>query len=104
MVCAKCGNENADKKCGKCYVTHYCSRECQQQHWKSHKKLCSKLAKEKDKDAEGAPNLVCGILCILLKCRLSMITWHSVLVLCSFHAPRSMLHAAMLSLQQPVML
>ena len=57
MPCAKCGNENADKKCGKCFVTLYCSRECQQQHWKAHKKLCGKLANEyheRNKDGEGA--------------------------------------------------
>jgi MYND finger len=59
MECANCGAADADKKCGKCYVTNYCSRECQQAHWKAHKKRCGKLANEaqKNKDSEGAPSL-----------------------------------------------
>ncbi|KAJ6619787.1 hypothetical protein B0H10DRAFT_1876702 [Mycena sp. CBHHK59/15] len=43
-----CGNCNkppltGDKpfaKCGKCKITHYCSRQCQIAHWKEHKPIC----------------------------------------------------------------
>lgn len=27
-------------KCGRCQATHYCSRECQVAHWKTHKSTC----------------------------------------------------------------
>ena len=31
------------KKCGKCRVTRYCSRECQLGDWKKHKRYCRKF-------------------------------------------------------------
>ena len=31
------------KKCGRCKVARYCSRECQSSHWKAHKKECKSL-------------------------------------------------------------
>ncbi|KAJ7066814.1 hypothetical protein B0H15DRAFT_794317 [Mycena belliarum] len=34
--CLKC----ATMTCGKCYLVKYCGRECQMQHWTSHKKDC----------------------------------------------------------------
>jgi hypothetical protein len=30
--------------CGGCRVAHYCSRDCQRQHWKLHKPVCQALA------------------------------------------------------------
>lgn len=42
--CAKCLKPELDykfKRCGKCKIVLYCSRECQNEHWKSgHKKEC----------------------------------------------------------------
>ena len=41
-----CDNEGCSnvgdirKRCGKCFVARYCSRECQVAHWKSHKRQC----------------------------------------------------------------
>ena len=45
-VCAKC-SKPATMKCSKCKVvlTHYCSRECQRDDWKGHKKVCGKAPK-----------------------------------------------------------
>lgn len=41
-ACANCGSQETAvmqyKKCGRCEKVHYCSRACQRQHWKEHKK------------------------------------------------------------------
>ena len=40
--CAQNGCTNAaTKHCGKCGLVHYCSRECQQAAWSTHKWVCS---------------------------------------------------------------
>ncbi|KAK7070870.1 hypothetical protein SK128_003136 [Halocaridina rubra] len=38
--CAVCQSP-ASQKCAKCFVTAYCSREHQKQHWKTHRSECS---------------------------------------------------------------
>lgn len=44
--CAACGKVEPDTKafpvCSKCKLVFYCGRDCQVQHWKTHKKLCKK--------------------------------------------------------------
>ncbi|KAJ9604573.1 hypothetical protein H2200_010686 [Cladophialophora chaetospira] len=44
--CATCGKEATEKeslkRCGKCHETQYCSRECQKDDWKMHKRTCGK--------------------------------------------------------------
>lgn len=43
-TCSACGKE-ATKRCSKCRMEWYCSRECQVKDWKKHKPLCLELAK-----------------------------------------------------------
>eukprot|EP00041_Stephanoeca_diplocostata_P034390 m.1171167 g.1171167 ORF g.1171167 m.1171167 type:complete len:453 (-) comp24512_c0_seq5:3243-4601(-) len=38
--CAKCG-EPAAMRCSRCQNEWYCRRQCQVEHWKSHKKMCN---------------------------------------------------------------
>jgi hypothetical protein len=40
--CTICG-ESSKMQCGACKVSWYCSKECQKEDWKVHKKLCSKF-------------------------------------------------------------
>lgn len=37
--CAKCGKYATDR-CSRCNIARYCSRECQKEDWKEHKKRC----------------------------------------------------------------
>eukprot|EP00794_Sanderia_malayensis_P019573 gene19573-21504_t len=45
-TCATCGRKEDVKKCGKCKVVDYCSRNCQELHWSTHKKRCAKFAQQ----------------------------------------------------------
>jgi hypothetical protein len=44
-----CGNDDCEnvgigyKKCGRCNVQRYCSKQCQKTHWKKHKCVCKRL-------------------------------------------------------------
>ena len=44
VACEKCGKRDANLLCSKCQATHYCSKECQYQHWgqkpNGHKEVC----------------------------------------------------------------
>lgn len=39
-LCAQCQKPNATKRCTRCGLAHYCSKECQQAHWGAHKDPC----------------------------------------------------------------
>lgn len=50
-VCAACGQvADSIKLCTGCRLVHYCGRECQLAHRKSHKKLCSEEQKRRLKN------------------------------------------------------
>jgi len=40
MTCAVCAKQS-NLKCSQCLLACYCSKECQANHWKVHKKYCS---------------------------------------------------------------
>ena len=42
--CASCGKHlMKPKRCGKCKITIYCNKECQLEHYSTHKKTCKKF-------------------------------------------------------------
>ena len=41
QLCRNCHEETHLKACGRCKKISYCSKECQQQHWKKHKHDCT---------------------------------------------------------------
>ncbi|XP_018330133.2 ankyrin repeat and MYND domain-containing protein 2 [Agrilus planipennis] len=55
-VCNACGEEKPAKKCSKCKVVQYCDRDCQRLHWFIHKKSCSRLSQEIQKQENVKPN------------------------------------------------
>ena len=38
--CFKCGKTNSQKRCTGCYMTSYCSAECQRSDWERHRSYC----------------------------------------------------------------
>ena len=49
-LCSACDMESdALKKCRNCKCVWYCDKECQNKHWKEHKKECKHIKKELDK-------------------------------------------------------
>ena len=49
LRCDVCGSGGKTKKCHACQVARYCSRECQKEAWKKHKKECKRIAKGRKK-------------------------------------------------------
>ena len=47
LNCGKTAGTSKLLKCGGCSVVQYCSRVCQKEHWKAHKKNCKRLDKTK---------------------------------------------------------
>mmetsp|Transcript_21962 Transcript_21962/g.31543 ORF Transcript_21962/g.31543 Transcript_21962/m.31543 type:complete len:170 (-) Transcript_21962:132-641(-) len=45
--CFNCGKNDARSACSKCTVARYCDRECQRNHWPSHKADCKVLGLSK---------------------------------------------------------
>lgn len=58
--CANCAQPNSDsgiklKLCAKCHTTHYCSRECQKNDWKVHKRVCASMANSASSHTSSTP-------------------------------------------------
>ena len=52
LLCSACGKEGDThtlKKCRACKCVWYCDKDCQNKHWKEHKKECRLIKKELDK-------------------------------------------------------
>ena len=45
--CAVC-SKKSKSQCGGCKMRRYCSRECQKADWKTHKKVCKSLKRERE--------------------------------------------------------
>lgn len=52
--CKKGPPEVTLKRCAKCSVTPYCSRECQKADWKAHKKICGKNQDQNQNQSSNA--------------------------------------------------
>lgn len=54
--CSACGSPTGKSSCTRCGVARYCNRQCQMNHWTYHKKMCSKLKKQKEEGSLDANN------------------------------------------------
>lgn len=45
--CSKKGKRKTMKVCSRCEISWYCSKKCQKECWKKHKKFCTKFKKMK---------------------------------------------------------
>lgn len=55
-VCDVC-QKKASSRCSNCKSVCYCSKQCQTQHWKTHKQHCSSLAKKNQQSSSAEENL-----------------------------------------------
>merc|ERR1712196_746264 len=54
-------NDKRNFQCGRCLKISYCSKKCQKEHWKVHKKDCKPKKKKKKKDAAKASKKIHGV-------------------------------------------
>ena len=54
MSCAQCHTTGFDlRKCSRCRLVHYCSKDCQAKNWPIHKSYCKYQEQNKTDDTEG---------------------------------------------------
>jgi tetratricopeptide (TPR) repeat protein len=56
IECDLCDTTNPSKRCSRCHMVYYCSKECQKLHWFTHKVECEPVEKMKNKMV-GVENL-----------------------------------------------
>jgi len=44
--CSNCSKDDAEQRCSRCTAVKYCSKECQKEHWNSHKVFCKDIKKK----------------------------------------------------------
>ena len=59
MQCVKCGKQNPEHKCSRCFLVYYCSKDCQRQDW-----ISNHYDEENDDDDDELPDCVLPLLCI----------------------------------------
>ena len=59
--CPDCQGQKFSR-CARCHIVPYCSKECQQEHWGKHKKICKKLSEWKKPEVEFIPTPLAGML------------------------------------------
>ena len=55
-VCKFCGSKEGTtcfKQCSNCKAVKYCSRKCQQKHWRQHKALCQAISSLEERENTG---------------------------------------------------
>jgi hypothetical protein len=53
LKCEKCGKKEDIKRCAKCKMPAYCSRDCQKSDWKKNKRICPQLVALREWAEEG---------------------------------------------------
>ena len=50
--CSKCLGKTSLKRCGECHLVAYCSKKCQEDHWRygGHRKNCRIFSRKKERD------------------------------------------------------
>ena len=56
--CSACGNALAKELCSGCKVAVYCGKDCQREHWKTHKPQCAALKKSRPEKVAEMQNAV----------------------------------------------
>ena len=58
--CEYCGRGHPKQRCSRCQLVHYCSRECQTNHWKEqHKSACVSMEDSKKLHGTGVVGRAC---------------------------------------------
>jgi hypothetical protein len=53
LSCASCSKLGATSKCAACKSIVYCSKECQRQHWATHKQLCKAIQQQQQQTIQA---------------------------------------------------